>query len=190
LEYVSQDFAQYDGEGDGAGLHSKAYNPTSRKTPDIACDITQIPNPDSSFDAILCTEVLEHLPHPQRAIQELARLCRTGGKLVLTAPFCSLTHMAPYFFYNGFSKYFYEKMLNDAGFEIEKMEANGNFFEYLAQEIRRVPYMTQNYTGEKLPFHQHMMLRTALMILRTLSAKDNGSAEMLNFGYHVLAKRI
>lgn len=41
---------------------------------------------DDSFDTILCIEVLEHLEHPRQALQELARICREDGKLIVTIP--------------------------------------------------------------------------------------------------------
>ncbi len=92
LNYVSQDFAGYDGQGDGAGLQTSTWN---QEGLDFVCDITAVPQPDASFDAVLCTEVLEHVPDPVAALRELSRLVRVGGHLVLTAPFCSLTHFAP-----------------------------------------------------------------------------------------------
>src|SRR5215467_8426672 len=93
LRYVAQDFAKYDGRGDGAGLHTGAWNHTGL---DIVSDIASIPEPDESFDAIMCTEVLEHIPEPAAALQEFSRLLVPGGYMLLTAPFCSLTHFAPY----------------------------------------------------------------------------------------------
>ena len=47
-------------------------------------DITAAPFPDGSFDLVVCTEVLEHLPDPAAALRELARVC--GGHLLLTVP--------------------------------------------------------------------------------------------------------
>ena len=78
---------------------------------DIVSDIIQIPLPDNSVDAIMCTEVLEHLPNPILAIKEFSRLIKPAGYLILTAPFASLVHFAPYHFASGFSRYFYEKHL-------------------------------------------------------------------------------
>jgi ubiquinone/menaquinone biosynthesis C-methylase UbiE len=93
LQYVSQDFCQYEGRGDGAALQTGQWDTTRI---DLVSDISSIPAPDASFDAVLCTEVLEHVPDPLAAIRELARLVRPGGSIVLTVPFCSLTHFAPY----------------------------------------------------------------------------------------------
>ena len=40
----------------------------------------------NSFDFVLCIEVLEHLPNPQSAIKEIARVLKKGGKVVLATP--------------------------------------------------------------------------------------------------------
>ena len=74
LKYVSQDFGKYNGVGDGSGLQMGAWD-NSRT--DIICDITQIPEPDGSFDAIMCIEVLEHLEAPIEALREFRRLLRS-----------------------------------------------------------------------------------------------------------------
>lgn len=138
LEYVSQDFCQYHGAGGGhpdEGLQSKRWD-TSRI--DLVSDITAIPAPDASFDAILCSEVLEHVPEPTHALDEFARLLKPGGCLILTAPFSSNVHMAPYHFCSGFSRYWYEHHLPLRGFEIMELTANGDWYALLLQEIARL----------------------------------------------------
>ena len=105
LAYVSQDFCQYEGQRGGVpaeGLQCSSWD-TSRI--DLVSDITAIPAPDASFDAILCSEVLEHVPEPTHALDEFARLLKPGGVVILTAPFSSNVHMAPYHFCSGFSRY-------------------------------------------------------------------------------------
>ena len=84
LNYVSRDFAQYDGTGDSAGLQTKTWDQTRL---DIISDITSIPQPDGAFDAVMCIEVLEHLPDPLNTMKELARLVRLGCYLVLDRAF-------------------------------------------------------------------------------------------------------
>ena len=183
LKYISQDFAQYDGNGDGSGLQMGSWDQSNI---DIISDITSIPMDDESVDAILCIEVLEHIPEPVLAIKEFSRLLKKGGTLILTAPFNSLTHFAPYHFSTGFNKYFYEKHLNENNFEILKIETNGNYFEYIAQELRRIPEVSKKYAGKNLIFSR-LFIKLILIVLGSLSRKDNGSDELLCYGYHILA---
>lgn len=186
LRYVSQDFAAYDGAGDGHGLHSAQWK---QEHLDIVSDITAIPEADGSFDAAMCVEVLEHVPDPIAALRELARLVRTGGYLVLTAPFCSLTHMSPYHFCTGFSRNFYQTHLPAMGFDIVELEQNGNFFEYLAQENRRLRGIAKKYAGDALSSDEWAAVETVLAALGRFSSQDSGSAELLHFGCHVLARK-
>ena len=188
LRYVAQDFAQYDGKGDGSALQSARWDQTKTKL-DIVSDITAIPQFDASFDAVLCTEVFEHLPDPLAALREFARLLKVGGHLILTAPFCSLTHMAPFHFASGFNRYFYATHLPAHGFEILEMQENGNFFEYLAQELRRLRGVAARYAGEAFDEAEGAAVHTVMSALQRLSAKDVGSKELLCFGYHVLARK-
>jgi SAM-dependent methyltransferase len=55
---------------------------------DLACvfgDATRLPAPDGAFDLVLAIEVLEHIPAPDAALAELARVC--AGTLVASVPF-------------------------------------------------------------------------------------------------------
>lgn len=138
LEYVSQDFCQYQGAGGGypdEGLQSSSWDTSCI---DLVSDITRIPVQDESFDAILCSEVLEHVPEPTHALDEFTRLLKPDGVLILTAPFSSNVHMAPYHFCTGFSKYWYQHHLGQRGFEIKTLVANGDWFSLLCQEITRL----------------------------------------------------
>ena len=55
-----------------------------------------LPYRDECFDAMVCTEVLEHLPDPQLAAQEMARVLLPGAILVLTVPFNHPLHEVPH----------------------------------------------------------------------------------------------
>ena len=47
-------------------------------------DATRLPFADGAVDLVVCLEVLEHVPGPERALAELARVC--GGTAVLSVP--------------------------------------------------------------------------------------------------------
>jgi SAM-dependent methyltransferase len=186
LRYVSQDFAQYDGKGNAVGLQTGTWDQSKL---DIVSDITAIPEPDGSFDALMCVEVLEHVPDPVLAIREFARLVRPGGRLILTAPFCSITHFAPYHYSTGFSRYYYEHHLPANGFEIQELTPNGNYFEYVAQELRRSRSVAVQYGGQWARKWQSLALYVVLRMLQRFGDHGQQSAELLHFGFHVKAVR-
>src|SRR5713226_140985 len=186
LQYVSQDFGRYDGVGDNSALQTGTWNSSQV---DILCDITEIPEPAASFDAVMCIEVLEHLPAPIDALREFYRLLRRSGELIITAPFASLTHFAPYHYYSGFNRYFYSHWLESLGFKILEISSYGNYFDYLRQELLRAKSVAQRYTGEKKVFSllEHFALFLALKAFKRVSTRDKGSDEILCFGYMVRA---
>lgn len=183
LQYVSQDFGQYDGKGDGTGLQTGGWD-TSRI--DIVSDITQIPQPDASFDAILCSEVLEHVPDPIPALKEFGRLIRPGGKVILTAPFASLVHFAPYHFSSGFSRFWYEYHLPRAGFAIEELTANGDWFALWRQETLRLGSMARRHGDWAWPLGYAV---GAAGWLYSKIARPGPSPDVASFGWNCIGKR-
>ncbi len=51
-----------------------------------AADALGLPFNDGTFDVIVCSEVLEHIPDYQTALQEIARIIRPGGRLAVSVP--------------------------------------------------------------------------------------------------------
>ncbi len=185
LDYVSQDFGGYNGEGNAAGLQMGTWDNSKL---DIVSDIASIPVKDASFDAIMCIEVFEHISNPNEALEEFSRILRPGGKLIITTPFCAMTHFAPYFFYNGYSRYYYEKMLPSFDFEVKEISLNGNYFEYLAQEVRRLDEIAARYApGVPAPSPFDDILKQRLLCrLEELSKQGSGSSELLVQGVQVV----
>lgn len=66
--------------------------------PDVFADAAELPFPDNSFDAVLCLEVIEHVPTPARVMAEIARVLKPGGRAWLSMPFLYPVHDAPHDF--------------------------------------------------------------------------------------------
>lgn len=184
LNYVSQDFAKYDGIGDAIGLQTGSWN---RDNIDVISDIIKIPEPDNSFDAILCTEVIEHVPDPIKALEELTRLLKPGGIIILTAPFISMTHFSPFHFCTGFNKYFYIEHLKRLGLKIDEMKPSGNFFDVMMQQLIIMPSISKKYSRNFLVFLQWFFIIPLLLLLKIANRYQNNSEEILCFEYFVKA---
>ena len=54
---------------------------------DVQCgDITSLPFESESFDCVICSEVLEHIPEHEAALKELIRVLKPQGNLVVSVP--------------------------------------------------------------------------------------------------------
>ena len=130
--YKAQDFAQYSGTETGPLKEAWRYGQL-----DYVCDLTSIPVPDAEFDAVLCTEVLEHVAHPGDVIRELSRVMKPGGRLFLTAPLASGLHQRPHHYYGGYTPHFYQAFLPAHHFEIRELQPLGGLMLHVAQELHR-----------------------------------------------------
>jgi ubiquinone/menaquinone biosynthesis C-methylase UbiE len=139
-KYETHDFKKYEGV--------KLGNTSEYGQIDYVSEIVAIPAPDNSFDAILCTEVLEHVPEPIEALREMARLVKPGGRLLITAPLGSGLHQLPFHFYGGYTPEWYRHFAKKFGLEVFGITPNGGFFKLLAQECARVAWT--------FPQHEHL----------------------------------
>lgn len=164
---------------------------------DYVSDITSIPVVDASFDVILCTEVLEHVPDPVEAVKEMGRILRQGGKLLLSAPLGAFLHQEPYHYYGGFTPYWYRKFLPEAGFEIDRIEANRGFFSWFGQEAVRFhslinPCRLKNqgpavYVGLAILWLITLPFLRGIFPLSAGFLDRLGLENMATVGYHIIA---
>ena len=161
---------------------------------DMVCDMLDIPE-TTRYDVVLCTEVLEHVPDPVRALEKISRLVKQGGSMIITAPFCSLTHFAPFHYTTGLSRYFYQHHLDRLGFAIEEMRPNGGLFDYLNQELSRTNSVKKQYALSRLGPQERLIIKLAGRTMRKIASSDGPreervSADLLTFGWHVRARSV
>lgn len=97
------------------------------------CDLQEIPVEDARFDAILCSQVLEHLPYPARVLSELERVLKPGGMLWLSTPLFYPEHEQPYDFYR-YTQFGLRCLLSDAGFTINHIDWLEGYFGTLSYQ--------------------------------------------------------
>ena len=106
---------------DYTGLEYDSPENRQRKHADIYYDGLTIPLEDASFDGVLSTQTLEHVPNPERIVAEWARILRPGGHLLLTLPFMWPEHEMPYDF-QRYTTNGLQAILKNGGFEIISQE--------------------------------------------------------------------
>lgn len=87
---------------------------------DVASDASAMPFADQSIDAILCTEVMEHVENPEKVIEEFSRILKPNGIVITTAPFFYPIHDEYDFF--RYSDKGIAKIMERHGLEIVKIE--------------------------------------------------------------------
>jgi len=188
-DYKAQDFTSLQDEQLSGGQYGRI---------DYVCDITAIPVEDGSFDALLCSEVIEHVPDPVAVMAEFARILKPGGKLILTAPLGSGIHQEPYHFYGGYTPYWYDKVLSEMGFEDIRVDANGGSLRAFSQEALRFLQMTVPFASSLSAFASLLWLPFWLFLLPVLGLLVPVSASVLDrfdrqqhftVGYFVTASR-
>ena len=92
---------------------------------------------DACFENVLCTEVLEHLHTPSKAIAEMRRVLKPGGMLILTTRFIFPLHDVPGDYYR-YTKYGLRHLLKD--FEIIELREEANTMETLAVLYQRIGF--------------------------------------------------
>lgn len=80
-----------------------------------------------SFDTILCTEVIEHTIDDRKVAENIGRLLKPGGAVIISAPFTYVLHEAPHD-YRRYTLYGLSRLLEDNGFEISSSAAMGGTF--------------------------------------------------------------
>jgi hypothetical protein len=75
------------------------------------------------------------------------------------------------------------------GFQIEQMDLSGNFFDYVAQENRRIKWVADKYLGKKLNILEKIIIHLNLWVLQKYAKQDKSSQDLVCYGIHVLARK-
>ena len=101
---------------------------------DYVAPLHDMPIADGAFDAVLCTQVLEHLEWPRESVREMCRVLRPGGVLFLTAPMAQGEHQVPYDYFR-YTSYGLKSICQHAGFREAEVNPFGGLFSRWAYEL-------------------------------------------------------
>jgi len=114
-------------------------NRSAEKGADVIADAADLPFAANTFDAALCSELLEHVPDPRRVIAEAHRVLKPGGVLLVCTPFLYHLHADPYDF-GRYTDYFWQQTLAEAGFQQVDIKPQGRFWSVVVDMFREAAY--------------------------------------------------
>jgi SAM-dependent methyltransferase len=119
------------------GLRVVYSNLSTAKRPDVQADAAHIPFKDASFEAVVCSELLEHVPHPPAVLREIHRVLPGGGTLLLCAPFLYPIHGDPGD-YGRYTDSYWREVVGAKGFDIMAIERQGSYWCVLSDMLREL----------------------------------------------------
>lgn len=90
--------------------------------------------PSDHFDAVICSEVLEHLPRPADALAQIHRVLKPGGVLIVTVPYLSRLHDEPHDYYR-YTRHGLRHLLASAGLQGVEIERIGSLFSFFGHQL-------------------------------------------------------
>jgi SAM-dependent methyltransferase len=171
--------------GAGAGGYSKYFTSCTYLLQDIQqndlgtiniiCDIVdgaQVISSESA-DAIITTQVLEHIRDPHKAFHEFARILKPGGKIFLTTHMAFEEHMKPHDYFR-FTRYGLAYLAEQAGLQMTHYQSHGGVFQLLNYLIGTLPIRLFFSKREGVLYYTYVAVATPLLIL------SGAVAEMLD----------
>jgi len=105
---------------------------------DFVCSLDDIPKSDNYYDAVLLTQVLEHVPDPERVLKEIHRILKPNGKLLLSVPLNGPLHGEPWHFFQ-FTHYGLNELAKKTGYKINEIEKVGGAFWFFGKHVQDLP---------------------------------------------------
>ncbi|HWH83126.1 MAG TPA: class I SAM-dependent methyltransferase [Burkholderiaceae bacterium] len=99
---------------------------------DLEADLARpLPFPDSRFDTIVLSDVLEHVSEPALLWREMARVLAPGGEILMNVPFYYSIHAHPHDYYR-YTNFALERFAVMNGLQVLRLDALGGIVEIAA----------------------------------------------------------
>jgi len=110
------------------------FSPLDVSTVDVIASADDLPFEDARFDCVLCTEVLEHCARPAVVMDEIARVLKPGGVVLLTTPLMQALHSMPHDYYR-YTPSALENLAAGADLEVRSIEPRGDYTAMLLEVL-------------------------------------------------------
>ena len=129
-----------------------------------------IPVADASYDAVICSGLLEHVPDPQKTIDEFTRIVKPGGKIVISASFAFSNHNNPDNYFH-FTTDGLRLLFERSGLEVKYVQPSCKPFRTIGILLQRIGYQTKLPWLFKIPL---FLVAKVMPVFDGLIIEDHG----------------
>lgn len=171
----------------GIDMEQTGHEHTYSKV-DVYYDGKHIPFADESFDSVFCSEVFEHVFNLDEVIEEIKRVLKKNGNILITVPFCWNEHEVPYDF-GRYTSFGIKHLLEKHGFEITALHKCGNFARVIFQLWSLYFYSIITVKNKLLAFILRMIFIIPINIIGVILLPLFPRNKTMYFNNVVLAKK-
>lgn len=146
---------------------------------DVIGDAHRLPFSGESFDCILCSEVMEHLHHPEWFVTEVERVLVEGGSMIASVPFMYHKHADPFDYWRPTDSALRNIMQT---FSELRIRSQGNRIHTISDLITTIKI-------KKLPILFPLRILNYLLVLGTVVGNNRNCTSSAPSGYFVVAKK-
>jgi SAM-dependent methyltransferase len=140
-----------------------------------------LPFESNQFDSALCTDVIAHIYKPQPLVEELGRILKPGGELVLATPFSYWISEPPHEHYR-FTEFALRRMCEEAGMEVIHLEPYGGRADIMLDVLNKS--MALGISNRVF-----LLFRSLLMALRIPQKNRVKTDRKYPLGYTLVARK-
>lgn len=160
-------------------------NVSTEKKPDVKADASLLPFRDEKFDAVICSEILEHVPDPKLVLGEVFRILRPNGAVLICVPFLVQIHGDPAD-YGRYTDYYWKDTLASTGFSSIKVERQGGYWCVFVEMLRYLAYKRTINWGKNRswligPLCSSVGLLKTIAVNRDSKASQFGDTSLMGF---------
>jgi len=153
----------------------------------IVGDLLHLPFIENSFETCISLQVLEHVKNPFQAIDEIARVLKVGGHLILSVPHLSRLHEIPHDYFR-YTEYGLKELMKNAGLEIVFLESTGGLFLFLGHQLS-LYFMTSLWSVKFVRKPVFWINKNLITKLSIQVDKWIGHRKLFPQGYVLVAKK-
>jgi len=156
-----------------------------QRQPHLRGDVEHLPLQDAIFDTVIYLEVMEYVTDPQAALNEMHRVLKRGGTLILATPFL---HRADTLHdYWRFTEHALRHLLAEADFQVQELKQQGAALAVAVNILKYAIYAIQRPRWRILVAFAAYQPLMALLCLDEPLARRLPALRTFSTGYLVLA---